>query len=187
MIVIAQRIYLVVLVVAAAAVCTAASQAAPAADWVTSRSSAQRGLSERFKNIASVSCAPDRSSATLLQGNTRYWQRFSCQGRTFDGVSFRLNFKVTGQCASCWTIFGLTGTGVHQLRTKAVKKSSGGTSSTPTRNCHPSYQGACLDPNASDYDCAGGSGNGPYYTGPVRVVGPDVFGLDADGDGYGCE
>jgi hypothetical protein len=36
--------------------------------------------------------------------------------------------------------------------------------------CHPSYQGACLDPNASDYDCAGGSGNGPLYTGPVTVV-----------------
>ncbi len=62
-----------------------------------------------------------------------------------------------------------------------------GPTPTPTRNCHPSYEGACLDPNASDYDCAGGSGNGPYYTGPVKVVGPDEFGLDADGDGYGCE
>ncbi|MDA2933542.1 hypothetical protein MYX82_04280 [Acidobacteria bacterium AH-259-D05] len=52
--------------------------------------------------------------------------------------------------------------------------------------CHPSYSG-CLNPNASDYDCAGGSGNGPYYTGTVRVIGPDVFGLDRDGDGWGCE
>jgi endonuclease YncB( thermonuclease family) len=54
-------------------------------------------------------------------------------------------------------------------------------------NCHPSYRGACLDPNAYDYDCAGGSGNGPSYTGRVEVVGPDVFGLDRDGDGVGCE
>jgi hypothetical protein len=53
--------------------------------------------------------------------------------------------------------------------------------------CHPSYKGACLDPRASDYDCIGGSGNGPRYTGRVRVVGPDVFRLDADGDGWGCE
>ena len=53
--------------------------------------------------------------------------------------------------------------------------------------CHPSYKGACLDPNASDYDCAGGSGNGPEYTGTVRVVGYDEYGLDADGDGIGCE
>ena len=54
-------------------------------------------------------------------------------------------------------------------------------------SCHPSYEGACLDPNASDYDCAGGSGDGPKYTGFVQVVGPDVFGLDSDGDGLGCE
>ena len=53
--------------------------------------------------------------------------------------------------------------------------------------CHNSYRGACLDPNASDYDCAGGSGNGPKYTGFVTVVGYDEFGLDADNDGDGCE
>jgi hypothetical protein len=55
------------------------------------------------------------------------------------------------------------------------------------KKCHPSYKGACLDPYASDYDCIGGSGNGPKYTGLVRVVGPDVFRLDADHDGWGCE
>jgi hypothetical protein len=38
-----------------------------------------------------------------------------------------------------------------------------------------------------DYDCAGGSGNGPLYTGPVTVVGPDEFDLDREGDGVGCE
>jgi hypothetical protein len=53
--------------------------------------------------------------------------------------------------------------------------------------CHSSYGGACLDPNASDYDCMGGSGDGPFYTSLVRVVGPDVFDLDRDGDGIGCE
>jgi hypothetical protein len=58
---------------------------------------------------------------------------------------------------------------------------------SPTSPCHPSYTGACLDPNASDYDCAGGSGNGPLYTGFVHVVGYDEFGLDADHDGLGCE
>jgi Staphylococcal nuclease homologue len=54
-------------------------------------------------------------------------------------------------------------------------------------SCHPSYAGACLKVDASDYDCVGGSGNGPYYTGRVRVVGPDVFDLDRDGDGIGCD
>ena len=53
--------------------------------------------------------------------------------------------------------------------------------------CDPNYEGACLDADASDYDCDGGSGNGPKYTGSVRVVGDDPFGLDRDGDGIGCE
>jgi endonuclease YncB( thermonuclease family) len=54
-------------------------------------------------------------------------------------------------------------------------------------NCHPSYERACLDPSSSDYDCAGGEGNGPDYTDPVRVVGPDDYDLDRDGDGRACE
>jgi hypothetical protein len=56
-----------------------------------------------------------------------------------------------------------------------------------TSGCDPNYAGACLIPNAYDYDCEGGSGNGPYYTGTVTVVGEDHYGLDADGDHIGCE
>jgi hypothetical protein len=53
--------------------------------------------------------------------------------------------------------------------------------------CDPNYAGACV-PTASDVDCVGGSGNGPaYVAGPVRVIGRDVYRLDADGDGIGCE
>lgn len=56
---------------------------------------------------------------------------------------------------------------------------------TPGR-CHPSYT-PCV-PIASDVDCLGGSGNGPaYIAGPVKVIGPDEYGLDADHDGIGCE
>jgi hypothetical protein len=53
--------------------------------------------------------------------------------------------------------------------------------------CDPSYTGACLDPDASDYDCQGGTGDGPKYTGTVTVVGNDHFDLDRDGDGTGCD
>jgi hypothetical protein len=53
--------------------------------------------------------------------------------------------------------------------------------------CHSSYEGACLDRNSYDYDCEGGSGDGPDYTGAVRVVGDDPFDLDRDGDGSACE
>ena len=54
------------------------------------------------------------------------------------------------------------------------------------QDCDPNYD-PCV-PIASDVDCAGGSGNGPAYVeGPVRVIGDDVYGLDRDGDGIGCE
>lgn len=56
-----------------------------------------------------------------------------------------------------------------------------------TRRCDPNYSGACV-PIASDVDCSGGSGNGPaYVTGPVRVIGSDIYDLDRDGDGIGCD
>jgi hypothetical protein len=56
------------------------------------------------------------------------------------------------------------------------------------RNCDPSYPGVCLRVGIGDYDCAGGSGNGPNYVdGPIKVTGPDSFDLDRDGDGVGCE
>lgn len=59
-------------------------------------------------------------------------------------------------------------------------------SSASAQNCNPNYSG-CLRADASDYDCAGGSGNGPYYTGKVQVIGVDVYGLDRDHDGWGCD
>lgn len=52
--------------------------------------------------------------------------------------------------------------------------------------CNPNYSD-CLDPYALDYDCEGGSGDGPLYTGTVEVRGYDEYGLDDDGDGIGCD
>ena len=54
--------------------------------------------------------------------------------------------------------------------------------------CHPSYPSVCLAMDKGDYDCAGGSGNGPNYVqGPITVLPSDPFDLDRDGDGIGCE
>lgn len=54
-------------------------------------------------------------------------------------------------------------------------------------DCDPNYSGACV-PVASDVDCAGGNGNGPaYVSGPVFVIGRDIYKLDRDGDGKACE
>lgn len=53
-------------------------------------------------------------------------------------------------------------------------------------SCTAGYQ-PCLAP-MSDYDCAGGSGDGPgYANGPVYVTGSDPYDLDYDGDGVACE
>jgi micrococcal nuclease len=60
------------------------------------------------------------------------------------------------------------------------------TTAATESGCHPSYTGACV-PIVSDVDCLGGSGNGPEYVGRVNVVGPDVYDLDRDSDGVGCE
>lgn len=100
--------------------------------------------------------------------------------------------------ASCTTETGSPCTGYHGVT--ASRPSSGGGSnraggggsrgggSSGGGNCDPNYAGVCLDPNASDYDCKGGSGDGPKYVrGPVRIVGTDHFGLDSGGDGVGCE
>jgi len=61
--------------------------------------------------------------------------------------------------------------------------------SAPAAGCHPSYAGACVPTGFSDVDCAGGKGNGPGYVTAknFRVVGADVYGLDANGDGVACE
>jgi len=65
---------------------------------------------------------------------------------------------------------------------------SPGAASAKRHRCDPNYKGRCLRPHVSDYDCAGGSGNGPYYvSGPFRVVGTDHYRLDADHDGIACE
>jgi hypothetical protein len=67
----------------------------------------------------------------------------------------------------------------------ATSKTTSGTGENS--KCDPNYSGACV-PIASDVDCAGGKGDGPAYVkGPVDVIGDDIYGLDGDRDGVGCE
>lgn len=61
-----------------------------------------------------------------------------------------------------------------------------GTKKPQSSKCDPNYSG-CV-PIASDVDCAGGSGKGPaYVSGPIRVIGNDIYDLDRDGDGIACD
>lgn len=56
----------------------------------------------------------------------------------------------------------------------------------PAAACDANYT-PCV-PVASDVDCASGTGDGPVYIDfSVQVVGQDIYGLDHDGNGIGCE
>jgi|SRR5215207_3767521 len=62
------------------------------------------------------------------------------------------------------------------------------TGAAPQPACNPAYPDVCLKDGIGDYDCAGGTGNGPNYVRePIRVLPPDPFDLDRNGDGTGCE
>ena len=57
-------------------------------------------------------------------------------------------------------------------------------------NCTDGYDPCLVNHGGADYDCYGGSGDGPYYTEPgvtYTVTGSDPYGLDGDNDGLGCE
>ncbi len=102
------------------------------------------------------------NSAGTVQPPGKYWLRV---------VSIYYGQKT----ASAW----------HPVTIKK-KTTSGGSGS----NCTPGYSPCLVDHGGADYDCEGGSGNGPYYTAPgvtYHVSGSDPYGLDADGDGLGCE
>lgn len=65
---------------------------------------------------------------------------------------------------------------------------SGGNGARPggTPGCEASYPDTCLDSGVEDYDCEGGTGDGPrFVSGPVTVdrdvEDPDPFDLDRDG------
>jgi hypothetical protein len=79
-------------------------------------------------------------------------------------------------------------TGAPPATTAAAPPATTATSAAAS-DCHPSYQGACVPVGVSDVDCGGGSGDGPAYVWVknFRVVGPDVYRLDADNDGIACE
>ena len=112
--------------------------------------------------------------------------------RNLESAGFRVNVQLqeSSSASAGRVIYSIPAAG-SEIKpgasiTLVVAKAPPQTAPAPS-GCHPSYTGACLDPNASDYDCAGGSGDGPKYTGFVHVVGYDEFGLDADHDGLGCE
>lgn len=99
--------------------------------------------------------------------NTRYESRFAAA----ESYAQRHHLGLWGTCP----YFGAP---AHAAR-------SGSSRSSTSSGCTPGYS-PCL-PSASDYDCAGGGGDGPRFArGPVRITGSDPYGLDGNHDGVGC-
>src|SRR6266508_3435952 len=74
------------------------------------------------------------------------------------------------------TTAATTGTTSPPTTERPTTTTEAPTTSAPARNCDPAYPDACLHDGIGDYDCAGGSGNGPNYVeGPITVRAPDPF------------
>lgn len=98
-------------------------------------------------------------------------------------VTYRVKFR-DGEAVSARKVRSRV---VRRPLARIIKVGTGSKQGGNGGNCSPHYRGACV-PIASDVDCAGGSGNGPRYVqGPVYVVDYDIYDLDSDGDGVGCE
>lgn len=113
-----------------------------------------------------------------------------------DRFGWRVSFKSRVSSATPGSVISQSvaaGSTVHDGSKIAVVLAKAPKPPKPTKppptpvaeDCTPGYS-PCLPP-ASDYDCLGGSGDGPMYTGRVTVTGSDPYGLDSDGDGVGCE
>ena len=111
------------------------------------------------------------------------WNGRNSEGRRVSPGGFRIRVVAVHfdkSAASSW------------LRVEVKKKASGGGGGGGGGgdNCTSGYSPCLVDHGGADYDCYGGSGNGPYYTAPgvvYSVTGSDPYGLDADNDGNGCE
>lgn len=118
-----------------------------------------------------------RTSALNALGTAGFAVRVSIKTTTSGADDVILSESPTGGSrAKSGTTVTLVVSDVH----RPLTLSSGGGGS-----CTPGYS-PCLAPK-SDYDCSGGSGDGPGYTGLVHVTGSDPYDLDRDGDGIGCD
>lgn len=114
---------------------------------------------------------------STLNGSSRY--KFTVRPTSTGTKRYRVKFGAT-KTARASVSRTVT------LRVKARSGGSGGSGGSSGSQCTPGYS-PCI-PLVSDADCAGGSGDGPYYVdGPVSVTGSDPYDLDRDGDGVGCD
>ena len=184
----------------------AASSAAPSDQTATpTRSSTPTPSATSSASLGTRADKTPSPAPTLIHRIVRINESIPFAARTIDTATLKkgvVRLKQTGRAGVRTKVFRVTlrdGTEVSRTLVKIVTAKEPvpqiklrGTwvprpAPKPKSNCDPNYSGACV-PIASDVDCGGGSGNGPAYVyGVVKVVGSDIYDLDRDGDGYGCE
>ena len=170
---------------------TAAAQAAPTAPAVVQ----QPAVIKTLTSVSKPTIVGKHKVGVRLKASYRAWKPGTVKMRY---VWKRSGVAISGADHRTYTV--RKADRGHRLTVTIVGKKSGYHSAKRTSasisiprprpasnaGCDPNYSG-CV-PIASDVDCVGGSGNGPAYVeGPVRVIGRDIYGLDFDGDGIGCE
>jgi endonuclease YncB( thermonuclease family) len=142
------------------------------------------------KTVAYLIANGHNVNTTLVkEGAAAPYFFFGRQGRYAKGL-------ITGATAARRSHAGLWGA-CSQTRLDPYRQiqTLGGRYKVPTKKaavkvCTAGYSPCLVYHNGADYDCSGGSGNGPYYTvsGVVyQVTGADPYGLDSNGNGRGCE
>jgi resuscitation-promoting factor RpfB len=144
--------------------------AAPSQTTVTKTVVEVRVIAFKKKTVTDSSLAEGEKAITTAGANGQ--RRLTYQVTFVDGVQTKKELVKQEVSKQPRTQITTVGTKVEE---------------SASSECDPNYSGGCV-PIASDVDCSGGSGNGPAYVrGPVTVVGNDVYGLDRDKDGLGCE
>jgi PASTA domain len=184
-------------VLAGLVVAAACASAAPPPPATTPEPPTTTAPPPSTSSPTSTSTAPPTTGRQVtmprLVGMTLTAARRALSGR---GLRSTVRYAATGRAAA-GTVISQThragigvrpGTAVGLVIAKAPPPTSPPAPEPAPSDCDPSYPGVCLHTGIGDYDCAGGSGNGPNYVdGPIRVRPPDPFGLDRDGNGWGCE
>lgn len=124
-------------------------------------------------------------SYVFLEDGTNFNLYIIREGYAYE-YTYDLPYKYQAEFKQAQVTAQLNKNGLWSPGACEEKKTTATTVTAPSPQCNPNYSG-CLKQNAGDYDCAGGSGNGPNYTGAVQVLGYDEYKLDGDGDGLGCE
>ena len=134
--------------------------------------------------ISVVSSAIDNSGDTDTIITDDGTEQTSNSSDPVEDIEAGITVPIADETTTTTTTAPATTTTTSTTTTTAAPTTVAPAAVAPVQDCQ-GYN-PCIEPGP-DVDCAGGSGNGPRYTGPVTVTGSDPYDLDRDGDGRGCE